>query len=379
MAGVNASRDWLEKDYYQVLGVARNASQQDIKKAYRKLAHKYHPDSAKGDKSAEERFKEVSSAYDVLGDAKKRKDYDEVRDMAASGFRVGGPGGTGAGARFEDLGFDPGGFGDLFGNLFGGGFGGGARTGQARGSDLIATVEVSFEDAVAGTTVPLSVSGQAPCPTCGGSGAKPGTTPISCAECGGSGQTIVNQGPFQMARTCQRCGGRGRIVEQPCETCRGSGSTTATRKLRVKIPAGVEHGARIRLGGRGEAGGPGSRPGDLYVEVHVSPHEIFGRRGQDITLSLPITYPEAALGAQVKVPTLNGPVTLKVPAGTRGGRTFRVRGKGAPRSGGGKGDMLVTVSVEVPTKVSKEEKQLLERLREVSGDSPRARLGVSER
>ncbi len=375
MAGVNASREWLEKDFYSVLGVAKNASQSDIKKAYRKLAQRYHPDSAKGDKSAEDRFKEVSSAYDVLGDAKKRKEYDEVRDMAASGFRFGGPGGAG-GARFEDLGFDVGGFGDLFGNLFGGG---GSRGGNARGADLIAQVEVPFEDAVAGTTVPLTVSGQAPCATCGGSGAKPGTSPVTCTECRGSGTVAVNQGPFQMARTCQRCGGRGQMIENPCDTCHGTGSTTATRSLRVKIPAGVENGARIRLAGRGEAGAPGGRPGDLYVEVHVRPHEIFGRRGPDVTLSLPVTYPEAALGAQVKVPTLNGPVTLKVPAGTRGGRTFRVRGKGAPKRGGGKGDLLVTVSVEVPTKVSKEEKQLLERLREVSGDSPRARLGVSER
>jgi molecular chaperone DnaJ len=378
MAGVNASREWLEKDYYQVLGVAKNASQADVKKAYRKLAQKYHPDSAKGDRTAEERFKEVSSAYDVLGDAKKRKEYDEVRDMAASGFRFGGPGGPG-GARPEDLGFDVGGFGDLFGNLFGGGFGGGARGAPARGADLIATVEVSFDDAIAGTTVPLTVSGQAPCATCGGSGAKAGTSPAICSECGGSGSVAVNQGPFQMASTCRRCGGRGQIIEHPCATCRGSGSTTATRKLRVKIPSGVEDRARIRLGGRGEAGPPGGRPGDLYVEVHVRPHEIFGRRGPDITLPLPVTYPEAALGAQVKVPTLNGPVTLKIPAGTRGGRTFRVRGKGAPKRGGGKGDLLVTVSVEVPTRVSKEEKQLLERLREVSGESPRTRLGVSER
>jgi molecular chaperone DnaJ len=373
MAGVNASREWLEKDYYSVLGVAKNATQPDIKKAYRKLAQRYHPDSTKGDGAAEERFKEISAAYDVLGDPKKRKEYDEVRDMAASGFRF-GPGGAGGsgGGRFEDLGFDVGGFGDLFGNLFGGG---GARGAPGRGADLIASVEVSFEDAIAGTAVPLTVTGQAPCATCGGSGARPGTSPVSCSECGGSGTVAVNQGPFQMARTCQRCGGRGQVVEHPCETCRGSGSTTASRRLRVKIPAGVEHGARIRLGGRGEAGPPGGRPGDLYVEVHVRPHEVFGRRGPDITLSLPVTYPEVALGAQVKVPTLNGPVTLKVPAGTRGGRTFRVRGKGAPKRGGGKGDLLVTVSVAVPSKVSKEEKKLLEQLREVSGEGPRAGLG----
>lgn len=378
MAGVNASREWLEKDYYSVLGVARNASQSDIKKAYRRLAQKYHPDTAKGDKAAEDRFKEVSVAYDVLGNASKRKEYDKVREMAASGVRFGGPGGTG-GVRFEDLGFDVGGFGDLFGDLFGqGGFGRG-RGAAPRGADLVAAVEITFEDAIGGTTIPLTVSGQAPCATCGGSGAKSGTRPSTCPECGGSGRVSVNQGPFSLARTCQRCGGRGQIVEQPCETCRGSGSVTATRTLRVKIPAGVEDGARIRLGGRGEAGPPGARAGDLYVEVRVRPHRFFGRRGADLTLSLPVTYPEAALGAKVKVPTLNGAVTLKVPAGTRAGRTFRVRGKGAPKRGGGHGDLLVTVNVEVPSKVTKEERQLLEQLRDVSGDSPRARLGVSEK
>jgi molecular chaperone DnaJ len=372
MAQVNASREWLEKDYYSVLGVARNASQADIKKAYRKLAQKNHPDSAKGDRAAEERFKEISAAYDVLGNAAKRQEYDKVRDMAASGFRFGGPGGRGA----EDLGFDVGGFGDIFGDLFGERFGGGRR-GAPRGADLVASVEISFEDAIDGTTVPLTVTGPAPCGTCGGSGAKAGTGPTTCPECRGSGSVSVNQGPFSLARTCQRCGGRGQIVEHPCETCGGSGSTTATRTLRVKIPAGVESGARIRLGGRGEAGPPGGRAGDLYVEVRVGPHRIFGRRGPDLTVSLPVTYPEAALGAKIKVPTLNGAVTLKVPSGTRSGRTFRVRGKGAPSRSGGRGDLLVTVNVEVPTKVSKEEKQLLEQLRDVSGESPRARLGVS--
>jgi molecular chaperone DnaJ len=374
---MSASRDWFEKDFYAVLGVARNASQEDIRKAYRKLAQRFHPDSAKGDAAAEERFKEVSAAYDVLGDEKKRREYDQVRDMASSGFRVGGPGG--GRVRFEDLGFDVGGggLGDLF-DLFGGGFGrGGARQG-ARGADLAAEVEVSFEDALAGTTVPLRVSGSAPCQTCGGSGARPGTQPQTCGQCGGTGQVAVDQGFFSMARPCPRCGGRGQVIDDPCPTCHGSGSTVATRTLRVKVPAGVEDGARIRVAGRGESGGPGARAGDLYVTVRVRPHRLFGRRGADLTLNLPVTYPEAALGAQVKVPTLNGAVTLKVPSGTRSGRTFRIRGQGAPRRGSGRGDLLVTVQVEVPSRLTKEERQLLKRLQEVSGESPRTGLGVTE-
>ena len=373
---MNASREWLEKDYYAVLGVPRNASQAEIKKAYRRLAQQNHPDSAKGDRAKEERFKEVSAAYDVLGDADKRKEYDRIRELGASGF--GGPGG--GRIRFEDLGgFDIGGFRDLFGDVFGdGGFGNGASRGS-RGSDLVAEVEVSFEDAIAGTTVPLKVTANAQCATCGGSGAKPGTQPRTCPECGGSGAVNVDQGFFSMARTCNRCSGTGRIVEHPCETCRGSGATPTSRTLRVKIPPGVEDGARIRLAGRGEAAPGGGRPGDLFVDVRVRAHELFGRRGADLTLALPLTYPEAALGAEVRVPTLDGAVTLKVPAGTRSGRTFRVRGKGAPKRSGGNGDLLVTVQVEVPARVSKEERRLLEQLQEVSGESPRARLGVTER
>jgi molecular chaperone DnaJ len=372
---MSASREWFEKDYYAVLGVPRNASAADIKKAYRKLAQQYHPDSAAGDPAAEERFKEISAAYDVLGDEKKRPEYDRVRDMASSGFRFGGPGG--GGVRFEDLGFDVGGVGDLF-NMFGGGAGFGGARQAVRGADLAAEVEVSFEDSMAGTTVPLRVSGHEPCATCGGSGARPGTRPQTCSQCGGSGQVAVDQGFFSMARPCPRCGGRGQVVDDPCPTCHGSGSMASTRTLRVKIPAGVEDGARIRLAGRGEAGPPNARPGDLYVTVRVRPHRLFGRRGADLTLALPVTYPEAALGAKVKVPTLNGAVTLKVPSGTRSGRTFRVRGKGAPRRGGGRGDLLVTVQVEVPSRLTKEERQLLTQLQEVSGESPRAGLGITE-
>jgi molecular chaperone DnaJ len=370
---MSINREWLEKDYYSVLGVPRNAPQPEIKKAYRKLAQRYHPDSAKGDKAAEDRFKEISVAYDVLGDEKKRQEYDRVREMATSGFGFGGGGGPGGG-RFEDLGFGVGGIGDLF-NLFGRGAAGGA-TSPRRGSDLVADVQVTFEEAMSGTTIPLQVSGNAPCQTCGGSGARPGTQVQTCPECSGRGSVTVDQGYFSLARPCPRCAGRGQVVDDPCPTCGGSGSTTATRTLRVKIPAGVENGARIRLAGRGEAGPPGGSPGDLYVNVEVKPHQFFGRRGANLTLALPVTYPEAALGAQVKVPTLNGAVTLKVPSGTKTGRTFRIRGKGAPRRGGGRGDLMVTVQVEVPTRLSRQERQLLKQLQDASGVSPRAELGV---
>jgi len=372
-------REWFDKDYYQVLGVAKNASQTEIKKAYRKLAQKHHPDANAGDKSAEERFKDISAAYDVVGDEERRKQYDQVRDMAASGFGAGGfPGGgrpgPGGRVRFEDVGFgDVGDLGDLF-SVFTGGRGRGQRP-PARGADLETEVRVSFDDAMRGTTVPVRIQGPAPGPTCGGSGAEPGTTPVTCPQCGGLGSVSVNQGLFQMSQTCPRCRGAGRIVEHPCPTCRGSGSVRTTRNFQVKVPAGVKDGARIRLSGRGEAGPPGGAAGDLYVVVHVSSHKLFGRKGSDLTLTLPITFAEAALGANVEVPTLNGPVTLKIPSGTQPGRTFRVRGKGAPKKGG-QGDLLVTVNVEVPQRLSRDEKHLLKQLNEMDRESPRKRLGV---
>ncbi|HEX6262132.1 MAG TPA: molecular chaperone DnaJ [Actinomycetota bacterium] len=371
-----ASREWLEKDYYAALGVSKSATQAEIKKAYRRLAQKHHPDANPGDKEAEERFKEVSAAYDVLGDEKRRAEYDRVREMASAGFGGGfggGPGGAGgARVRFEDLG----GFGDLFGDLFGGGFGAGAagpRRGPQRGVDLETEVRISFDQAMEGATVPVRVAGPAPCEMCGGSGAKPGTSVRTCTQCGGSGTVAIDQGMFSIAQPCPRCGGSGREIEEPCPTCRGSGTQRRTRTLRVRIPAGVDDGARIRLAGRGEPGGPGGRPGDLYVVVRVSPHERFGRKGSNLTVEIPVTYPEAALGAKVEVPTLNGPVTLKVPAGTPSGKTFRIRGRGIPKRRGGKGDLLATVKVAVPSKVSKKERELLEQLREVSGEGPRPR------
>ena len=379
---MSINREWLEKDYYAVLGVPKNASQAEIKKAYRKLAQANHPDATSGDKAAEERFKDASAAYDVLGDEKKRAEYDRVREMAGAGFRVGGPGGFGPGGfgggrvRFEDLGFDVGGLGDIF-DVFGGGGARARGSRVARGADLEAEVTVSFEEAMAGTTVPLRVAGMAACETCGGSGARPGSQPQTCPECRGSGSVAVDQGFFSIARPCPRCAGRGQVIDDPCPTCHGSGGTRRTRELKVKVPAGIEDGARIRLAERGEAGPPGGRPGDLYVQVRVSPHRFFGRTGPNLTLRLPITYTEAALGAQVEVPTLNGSVKLKVPAGTANGRTFRVRGKGAPRGNGGRGDLLVTVEVEVPSKVSREERDLLKRLEEAHPESPRRGLGVS--
>jgi molecular chaperone DnaJ len=380
-------REWFEKDYYQVLGVPKNASAAEIKKAYRKLAQKFHPDRNRGNKESEERFKEVSAAYDVIGDAEKRAQYDQVREMAASGYTgFGGPqpGGWPAGAdriRVEGFPFGGEGFdiGDILGMVTGRG-GGGRGRGRgrqaSRGADLEAEVTIPFEQAMAGTTVPLRIQGPAACPVCRGSGAEPGTAPDVCPQCQGTGTVAEDQGFFSLSRTCPRCGGSGQVIEHPCANCGGSGTVSTTRQLTVRIPPGVKDGQRIRLTGRGEAGSPGGRPGDLFVRVHVEPHPLFGRKDADLTLDLPVTFPEAALGAQIRVPTLNGPVTLKIPAGTASGRTFRIRGRGAPRPKGGAGDLLVTVQVEVPSKLSKDERELLTRLRELQDDSPRQHLGA---
>jgi molecular chaperone DnaJ len=308
--------------------------------------------------------------------------------MGASGFGGFGPGGFGArpgagggagwpgpgGATYvdaEDLG-------DLFGGLFGGAARGGSRTSSRpqRGADLETDVRVSFDQAMSGTTVPVKITGPAVCETCHGSGAAPGTSPVTCPECGGTGEIAVNQGFFSMAQPCRRCRATGRIVETPCPTCKGGGSVRRARTFQVKIPAGVKNGARIRLAGRGEPGPAGGKPGDLFVRVNVARHDLFGRKGDNLTLTLPVSFPEAALGANVQVPTLNGPVTLKVPSGTPTGKTFRIKGKGAPKARGGRGDLLVTTQVEVPGRLSKEQKELLRRLQEEQKDSPRKSLGV---
>ena len=375
-------REWFDKDYYQVLGVPKNASAAEIKKAYRELARQHHPDANPGNKDAEERFKEISGAYDVLGDEEKRKSYERVRDMGAAGF--GGPGGGGAGGwpggsggpggvRYETADFD---LGDLLTGFGGAGGRGRQQPQPQRGADLETEAEVSFDDAMTGTTVPVRFVGPAACHSCHGTGAEPGTSPIRCPSCGGTGSVDVNQGFFSMERPCPDCRGAGRIIEHRCPTCRGSGAERRTRKFQVKIPAGVRDGARIRLAGRGEPGPAGGHPGDLFVRVRVGRHALFGRKGDNLTLELPVSYPEAALGANVEVPTLNGPVTLKVPAGTSNGKTFRVRGKGAPKKGG-HGDLLIIVNVDVPGKLSREEKQLLKQLQDAQKESPRKGLGVA--
>jgi molecular chaperone DnaJ len=359
-------REWFEKDYYATLGVSREASAKEVTKAYRKLARRLHPDANPGDAAAEARFKEVSAAYGVIGDDDKRSEYDEVRAMGPMGG-FGGPGGQGGmgGPGGMGGGFD---LGDLFGGLFGQGGGMGGRGGQAarRGTDLETRLTLSFEEAVQGITTTINLVSDAPCSTCSGSGARPGTSPRTCDACGGQGVQAENQGPFSFSRPCGQCGGRGRMVDDPCGSCRGAGIEQRPRGIKVRIPAGVEDDQRIRLKGRGEPG-RGGPAGDLYVVVAVAPHELFERRGADLTLTVPITYPEAVLGAEVSVPTLDdGPVTLKVPAGTRSGRTFRVKGRGV-RTRRRNGDLLVTVEVHVPEATTDGERSAVEALAEAMG------------
>ncbi|MDQ6839834.1 MAG: molecular chaperone DnaJ [Actinomycetota bacterium] len=370
-------REWFEKDYYKVLGVSDQASEKDVGKAYRKLAKQYHPDANPG---SEDQFKDVSAAYDVLGDPERRKEYDEVRRMgpAANPFAGAGgprPGGAG-GVRVDDLG-------DLLGNIFGrGGAGRGGRTpprpaGPHRGQDIETGLHLSFDDAVRGVTTTVNVTSDVACHTCGGTGAKPGTAPVVCPVCSGQGVINDNQGLFSFSQPCQACGGTGFRVEQPCPTCHGMGTEHRARQVKVRIPAGVTDGQRIRVKARGDAGRSGGPPGDLYVVVHTATDPRFGRRGtKDLTLSVPVSYPEATLGTTITVPTLDRPVSLRVPPGTRPGRTFRVRSHGVPVSSG-VGDLLVTVEVVVPTTVNDEQRQAIEALGEVL-DGPALRVDLSD-
>jgi molecular chaperone DnaJ len=387
-------REWFETDYYEVLGVPPSASEKDITRAYRNLAKQYHPDANPGNKEAEEKFKSVAAAYDVLGDAGKRKEYDEVRQMVASGvgpFGGGGPGGFGPGGAdgFQTFQFDDSaGFGDLLGGLFGrggrggragrGGRGGrGARqAGPQRGADLETELHLDFLDAVQGVTTSVSFTADAVCSVCHGSGAEPGTTPDVCPQCGGSGEVLVDQGPFSFSQVCPTCGGRGTIIKNPCHQCGGRGVERRRRDVKVRIPPGVEDGQRIRVAGRGAAGANGGPPGDLFVVVHVGKHPIFGRKGKDLTVRVPITFTEAALGTQVKVPTLDKPVTVKVPAGTQSGKTVRVRGRGIDTGKGSPGDLLVTFDVVVPKKVDDAAKKAIEDLGDALTENPREHLGV---
>ena len=379
--GAGFRADWAQKDFYQVLGVKKDASADEIKKAYRKLARANHPDSNPGDTAKHDRFKEVAEAYDVIGDGEKRKKYDEMRSLYASGGGVrGGFGGGGGGFNLEDLLRDRaggGGFGDMFGDLFGGG----GRRQQARrpvkGPDVETSATIGFTDAIDGVTVSLRLTSDAACPDCQGTGGKPGTKPHICPECEGAGFVVSSVGgAFSMNETCPVCGGRQLVYDELCPTCHGSGRGTSARTIQARIPAGVKDGQRIRLRAKGGAGENGGPAGDLYVTVRVSPHPIFGRKGDNMTIDVPISFDEAALGAEVKVPTLGGaPVTLKVPAGTPNGRTFRIRGKGARKSDGTRGDLLATVEVQVPAKLDPAAREAIEAYRAATtGSALRANL-----
>jgi molecular chaperone DnaJ len=365
-------------DYYKVLGVSRSASDEEIKKAYRKLARQYHPDRNQGDKASEERFKEISQANDVLGDPEKRKAYDR-------GPATFSPGGAGAGGSFGGFDFSDlsgGGVSDILTNLFGGGTGG-ARAGRAqprpeRGRDLEAEVSISFDQAVSGAQVPLSVATSATCATCNGVGAKPGTTPTVCPRCQGRGIESEGQGMFSISQPCRQCGGRGAIIEDPCPTCHGDGSVRTLKRYRVNIPAGVREGSRIRLAGKGEAGRRGGPPGDLYVVTHVSASPVFTRKGDHLEVEVPLSVPEALRGADVEVPTLDGRKTLRVKPGTRHGSVQRLRGEGPPRLGSkGRGDIHYRFVIDVPSELTREQRKAVDDLSKVMNGDPRAGLFVA--
>jgi len=367
-----SSRDWIEKDFYRELGVSSDAQPEEIKKAYRKLARELHPDANPGDAKAEARFKSVSEAYGVLGDADKRKQYDEQRRLFGSGGFRPGSGGMGGGfgtpgaggfdlgdlfgqatAQQGAAGAGSGGLGDLFGGLFnrrGGNTGNNATRGR-RGADVETDIRIDFAEAVHGVTVPLQLSSPSTCDTCHGSGAKPGTSPRTCPTCSGAGLVTRSQGAFAFSEPCADCRGTGRIIDSPCPECNGSGTSTKIRTMTVRIPTGVNDAQRIRIAGKGEPGVNGGPTGDLFVRVHVNPHPLFGRTGDDLTVTVPVTFPELAMGTTLTVPTLDGKVSLKVAPGTPTGRTLRVRKKGISKRDGKTGDLLVTLQIAVPAKL----------------------------
>jgi len=354
-----------KRDYYEVLGVQRNATEAEIKKAFKKLAMKYHPDRNPDNKEAEEQFKEAKEAYDVLSDAQKRAAYDQFGHAGVEGGMGGGPGGFGGGgASFSDI------FGDVFGDIFGAG---GARGGQRayRGADLRYNLELSLEEAVAGTTVKIRVPTFVACEECGGSGAKKGTSPTTCPTCHGQGQVRMQQGFFSLQQACPRCHGSGRIITDPCQSCHGEGRVQKQKTLSVKVPAGVDTGDRIRLSSEGEAGEHGGPPGDLYVQVQVREHPIFKRDGTDLYCEVPISFTTAALGGELDVPTLNGRVKLKVPAESQSGKLFRLRGKGVKSVRGTHvGDLMCKIVVETPVNLTSRQKELLQEFEEsMKGDN----------
>ena len=343
---------------YETLGIAKNASADEIKKAYRKLARQYHPDRNPGDAAAEAKFKEVQTAYDVLSDPEKRKQYDAFGNGRV---RTGAPGG----ATFDFGDFD---LGDIFGGLFGRASRGAQRRPQAqKGNDVEAVVNVSFEDSLRGVQTQIPVEVETACRECGGTGAQPGTSPVICPECNGRGVKVESQGLFGLSTPCPRCRGNGTVIEQPCGRCHGSGRERRTKRYSVKVPAGVKDGTRIRLKGKGEAGIAGGPPGDLHVITRVAASPVYERRGDDLVVQVPVSFPTAALGGSVEVPTPEGPVSLKVPAGSTDGKLLRIKGRGAPKlKGSGKGDVLARVRIEVPKRLSKRERELLEEFQKVA-------------
>jgi molecular chaperone DnaJ len=365
-------------DYYKTLGVDKKATPEEIKKAYRKLARRYHPDRNPNDKDAEARFKEISQAHDVLGDPEKRKQYDSGSGPFATGA---GPGGGFGG--FGNFDFDASSMGDILSNLFGGAAGGGGRGARQRarperGADLETQVSISFDQAVAGAQVPLQVPMQTTCETCHGTGARPGTTPTVCPRCEGRGIETQGQGAFSISQPCSRCGGSGTIIEDPCPTCHGSGAVRTVKRLRVNIPAGVRDGSRIRLAGKGEPGRRGGPPGDLYLITHVSPSPVFKRRGNNFEIEVPLSIPEALRGAEVQVPTLDGTKTLRVQPGTAHGTVQRLRGEGPPKLGSGsppaRGDLHYRFVIDVPKDLNKDQQEAVEELSKAFNGDPRARL-----
>jgi molecular chaperone DnaJ len=360
-------------DHYATLGVDKKATPDEIKKAYRKLARRYHPDRNPGDKQAEAKFKEISQAHDVLGDPEKRKQYDQ----GTGPFAAGGPGGFGGFGNFD---FDAGSMGDILSNLFGGGAAGGGRgrgkPRPERGRDLEAEVSITFDQAVSGAQIPLSVPTSTTCNTCHGTGAKPGTSPSVCPRCQGRGIETQGQGMFSISQPCGRCGGSGTIIEDPCPTCHGVGAVRTVKRYRVNIPAGVRDGSRIRLPGKGESGRRGGPSGDLYVITHVTPSTVFARKGDNVEVEVPLSIPEALRGADIEVPTLDGRKTLRVKPGTAHGTVQRLRGQGPPRLGrsGSRGDIHYRFVIDVPSKLDKEQKAAVEAMSKVFNGDPRKDL-----
>jgi molecular chaperone DnaJ len=371
-----AQREWFEKDYYRTLGVDPTATAKEITKAYRTLARDLHPDKNPGDTAAEERFKDVAAAYDVLGDEAKRKEYDEVRAMGPMAG-MGGRGGAGPGGFTFNV-DDVGGLGDLFGNMFGRGRGRSGATaagvGPRRGADVTAQLTIDFKDAVTGITTTLYLTTDVQCSTCHGSGARPGTSPVLCAACGGRGVVDDNQGMFSFSTPCRTCGGQGVRIEDPCTTCRGSGTEVRQREVKTRIPAGVKDGQTIRLKGRGAPGRNGGPAGDLLVELKVVPHRLFGRTGDHLTVTVPVTFAEAALGGDIDVPTLDGErVTVRLRPGTQSGSRHRVRSKGIETKRG-RGDLIVTVEVQVPEQLTDDQRAAIEQLAAATTVNPRSAL-----